>query len=121
MDHSALGLDPVEFFAQAALHGGGTLLIGRCSCGCVGCGDVSVEVFDNVTSVEWRTNHLSIGRTVFPRHEYMAAIEAGTADYSWETPGRTVERLVRELDFSDFRRQGLLFLKWTPSIGQGIG
>lgn len=112
IDQSALGLDPVEFFSQSSLLGSGMLLIGRCGCGCVGCGDVSVEVFRNADEVEWFSEYPPIGRITFDIVEHDRVISTGSDDHSWETVERTAERLISELDFSNLKSRDLIF-EWA--------
>lgn len=85
-----LGLDPPEFFAQFNApkeH----LLIGRCTCGVVGCGDYPVSVLRS-TSVDWVVGGVVIAQ--FDLHEYDRAISTAANDHTWETQGRRIERLV---------------------------
>lgn len=112
-DDKSLGIDPAEFFSQRALHGCGQLLIGRCSCGCVGCGDVAVFVSRSSNEVEWLTISPA-EKYVFEISEYDLALESAAADFSWETVERTAERLVSKLDYSEFKSNGLLF-KWASA------
>jgi hypothetical protein len=46
--------------------------------------------------------------------EYDLAVDAGAADVSWENIERTAERLVSKLDYSEFKRHGLLF-EWASA------
>jgi hypothetical protein len=112
VDKSSLGLDPVDFFAQAALLETGNLLIGRCGCGCLGCGDEAVSAVHDAGTVSWKSPHRWISGFVFERTGYLAAISRGRADTSWETVDRTAERLVSSLDFSVFERKGMKF-EWA--------
>ncbi|MBP9094123.1 hypothetical protein KBI23_24105 [bacterium] len=114
LEDGVLGIDPVEFFSQSALRGSGKLLIGRCKCGCVGCGDMIVSVSRSSTEVEWQ-HYFPVGpKYVFSVPEYDLAVEAGAADVSWENIERTAERLVSKLDYSEFKRHGLLF-EWASA------
>lgn len=114
LEDGVLGIDPVEFFSQSALRGSGKLLIGRCKCGCVGCGDITVTVSRSSTEVEWLHCFPPGPKYIFPLPEYDLAVEAGAADVSWENMGRTAERLVSKLDYSEFKRHGLLF-EWASA------
>ncbi|PMS17629.1 hypothetical protein C0Z18_19410 [Trinickia dabaoshanensis] len=107
-----LGLDPPEFFRQPELWAGGKLLIGRCSCGVVGCGDqfVDVEMFSD--QVAWRL--AQGGRVVFNKKQYEAALEQGAASTTWESLERTAERLVSGLDFSKRAERGYVF-QWASA------
>lgn len=88
---SVLGIDPPEFFTQAALTGGGQLLVGRCDCGCVGCGDVTVQVVRCHEEVGWfNTQNPSLK---FSATQYDATVDWAKNDTAWETPNRTAERL----------------------------
>lgn len=107
-DSKSLGLDPPEFFEQKSLTTSGNLRIGRCECGCVGCGDTYVKVLRSQDKVEWSFS--SGAETIeFDRVEYDREIERAAADFSWETPDRTVERLVSNLDYSSCEKLGLRF------------
>ncbi|WP_152601818.1 MULTISPECIES: hypothetical protein [Burkholderia] len=112
-----LGLDPPEFFGQPALRAGGEFLIGRCSCGVIGCGDqlADVEVFSD--QVVW---HLAQGhRIVFKKEQYEAALAQGAASTHWESPERTAERLVSCLDFSSRNERGYVFQWASTRIKRG--
>lgn len=89
-----LGVDPPEFFSQPNLLTGGRILVGRCDCGVVGCGDLEAEVTREGEHVEW-----VIGghRLVFEAGPYRQALRAAAADTSWEDTNREVERLVGEV------------------------
>ncbi|MBX9724582.1 MAG: hypothetical protein K2X81_24470, partial [Candidatus Obscuribacterales bacterium] len=114
LDDSLLGIDPVEFFSQTALRESGKLLIGRCGCGCVGCGNVSVVVTRSSTEVEWQPTCSALTKVVFSKPEYDLAIERGSADVSWENLERTAERLVSKLDYSECVKRGLVF-EWASA------
>lgn len=113
IDGEKLGIDPVEFFAQKPLLGSGRLLIGRCACGVVGCGDVSASVSRTSSEVEWLTSHTQ-ERFVFELHAYEHSIAAGASDTSWETIERTAERLVSALDYSQCLELGMSF-EWASA------
>lgn len=85
-----LGVDPPEFFAQF-----GTakdyLLIGRCTCGNVGCSDYPVRV-SRSDSVAWVVGDVVIAQ--FDVDQYDRAISAAANDHTWEPQGRRIERLV---------------------------
>jgi len=113
IDNSLLGIDPVEFFSQPSLRSSGELLIGRCECGCVGCGDVSVVVCRSSEKVEWLSVSPELA-FVFPLPGYDVTVAAGTSDVSWESLERTAERLVSKLDYSELAKRGLLF-EWASA------
>lgn len=112
IEKGALGIDPVEFFAQEALRSQGALLIGRCECGCVGCGDVTVSVKRIGEAIEWHTEYQWIAKLVFEPDEYERSIQTGASDFSWENVERTAERLVSKLDYSPLAKAGLIF-QWA--------
>jgi hypothetical protein len=90
-----LGIDPPFFFTQKNLFDTGELLIGRCTCGCEGCGDYHIEVSLNENSVIWsNSNGL---RLEFDRTKYENTVSIAKNDYSWEDKNRRVERYVSDL------------------------
>ncbi|WP_454056635.1 hypothetical protein [Cupriavidus sp. Marseille-Q8015] len=112
-----LGLDPPEFFGQPELRAGGRLIIGRCGCGVIGCGDqlADVEVFSD--QVAWC---LAQGRRfVFNKAQYEAALAQGAASTIWESIERTAERLVSGLDFSKRAERGYVFQWASARIKKG--
>jgi hypothetical protein len=113
-DPSTLGIDPPDFFAQAALRSDGELLVGRCSCGCVGCGDEFVTTSFTPSTVTWTGRRVAPAGMCFALSDYLAEIERAEADTSWETVERCAERLVRHLDFSVLTRQGISFV-WSSA------
>ena len=90
-----LGIDPPRFFAQGNLFEAGDLLIGRCTCGCEGCGDYPVFVSVNSNTITW--SNLSGLKLEFDRAEYNKAIQTAKNDQSWEDKNRRVERVVSDL------------------------
>ena len=109
---SGLGIDPPQFFAQKTLRESGSLLIGRCHCGVVGCGDMRVRVEVSGDRVLW---HLSNGGShAFERERYLDAITTAAASTDWETPQRHAERLVAMQDFSAMQDIGYLF-QWASA------
>lgn len=95
---SAMGLDPDDLFhGPNALRPDAydtTVTIGRCNCGCLGCGDIDVRIELEGDHVLWARS----GRTAwrFSRADYETEIRRAMSDTSWETPDRTAARLVRE-------------------------
>lgn len=90
-----LGIDPPQLFHDLAAFSDGELLIGRCDCGCIGCGDLFVDVHHGVDVTEWRSGSGDVVR--FDRGYYRARVEALVSDHSWEPLNRTVERLLDEM------------------------
>jgi hypothetical protein len=108
----SLGIDPPQFFRQPALGRGGNLLIGRCSCGDVGCGAVRVDVAVTDRRVTWqfgteRTYH-------FELQQYLDCFERASLNTTWESVGRTAERLVSSIDFARLSDQGYRF-EWAST------
>jgi hypothetical protein len=102
----SLGIDPPEFFRQPALGHDGTLLIGRCSCGVVGCGNVQVDVAVADQSVTWR---LRLDDTYqFELGQYLESFKSASANTAWESVGRTAERLVSSIDFAKLSKDTAL-------------
>jgi len=90
-----LGIDPPSFFVQKNLFGTGELLIGRCTCGCIGCADYPVQVSLSKNSIIWSdSNGL---RLEFDKLEYKNAVCITKNDYDWEDENRRVERYVSNL------------------------
>jgi hypothetical protein len=113
----ALGLDPVALFAEKKLFTQGHALIGRCVCGCVGCCDEGVEVIRGPGTVQW---HTGAGTFSFNSDEYDAVMKGACADTSWETPERTAERLVNQIDFSKYAIPENSFFEWASArCGEG--
>jgi len=112
MGDDLLGLDPPQLFRQPALSRGGDLVVGRCSCGDAGCGAVRVDVEVADRSVTWqvgteRTYH-------FELQQYLECIERASRNTSWESVGRTAERLVSLVDFSRMADRGYRF-EWAST------
>ncbi len=110
MADDLLGLDPPQFFRQPALSRGGNLVVGRCSCGDAGCGAVRVDVEVADRCVTWqfgteRSYH-------FELQQYLECIERASLNTSWESVGRTVERLVSSVDFLRMADLGYRF-EWA--------
>jgi hypothetical protein len=108
----SLGIDPPQFFRQPALGRGGKLLIGRCSCGDVGCGPVLVDVSVADRRVSWqfgteRAYH-------FELHQYLECFEHASLNTTLESVGRTAERLVSSIDFATLSDQGYRF-EWAST------
>ncbi len=90
-----LGIDPHEFFGQHNLLTTGLLLIGRCSCGVIGCDDYSVYVTVFADKVTWANkNGLKLE---FDKSVYEKAISSAKTDFSWESMERRVERLTNDI------------------------
>ncbi len=90
-----LGLDPPVFFNQNNFFKTGTLMIGRCTCGCEGCSDYPVTVNVDNDHIGWTDNNgLNLE---FQKADYEKAITETRNDYSWEDNNRQVERFVSEL------------------------
>ena len=87
-----LGLDPEMLETELLGKGAGTLLIGRCWSGIVGCHDLNVEVTRTERSVLW-TDHGTIFLRFKPA-QYDAEVARFAQDKSWETVERTVEREI---------------------------
>ena len=88
----SLGIDPPEFFRQSALLQGGRLLIGRCSCGVMGCDDVYASVVKADGSVTWELSGNL--KYKFDPSNYSATIGAAATSTDWESIERTAERIV---------------------------
>jgi len=111
-----LGIDPPEFFTQSALYEGGDLLVGRCSCGVVGCGDVFVTVDCIDAHIVWKDHRGGVH--VFDRDRYIATVEQASIATDWESPQRCAERLISKLDFSSVEQTGHVYEWASTRIGK---
>lgn len=114
---SDLGLDPPQFFKQPGLLKGGEILIGRCSCGVLGCGDQQVEV--EITGDQFIWFLAGDRRIEFDRTQYETAIAQNASNTAWESLERTAERLVGSLDFSGRAERGYVFQWASARIKKG--
>lgn len=73
----------------------GKLLVGRCSCGVIGCGDITVDITTERETVFWLT--VNEHKFIFEKGGYNRTIEAARTDFSWEDLNRKVERHVSEI------------------------
>lgn len=111
LDASTLGLDPPEFFSQLALRSTGELIVGRCDCGVLGCGDTTVDVSRELGCVKW-TNASGLDLS-FDENEYDRAISVASTDFSWEDCKRESERLAGQT-LSGFELDGYRF-QWAST------
>lgn len=99
---AGMGMDPYDvivpknrFLPQDAPH---ELPAARCGCGVYGCGVTDLYVTPDPSTGriewEWRVERPMRDRPVFDWTQYVDACERLSADTSWETPDRTVGRLV---------------------------
>jgi len=109
---TSLGLDPPDFFEQVALTKGGEILIGRCSCGVIGCGNTSIEVEVAEKSIFWSQPRSK--KYEFEKSVYCLAISDAAKNTSWESLERTAERLVSNLNFSSKSENGYKF-QWASA------
>jgi hypothetical protein len=107
-----LGLDPPQLFQQPALGRNGVLLIGRCSCGDVGCGAFRAEVAVAGERVSWRVG--DDHSFTFDKQQYLECFERASQDTTWESVGRTAERLVSSIDLARLSEYGYRF-EWTST------
>ncbi len=112
-----LGLDPPDFFQQRELLTGGKVLIGRCGCGVVGCGDQGADVEILSDQVIWVLAHGR--RVVFNKRQYESALALGASSTTWESLERTAERFVGMLDFSARAERGYIFQWASARIKKG--
>jgi hypothetical protein len=88
-----LGIDPHQFFAQFSNPDAGHLLIGRCRCGEVGCGDYRVSIERGPRDVKW---HGTVDME-FDLAQYEEAVRRASNDFSWEDQKRRAERLTDDI------------------------
>ena len=106
LDPDDLLVEPCVLRADSTLH---VALIGRCSCGIVGCGSVEVKIQKDSDRVIWTAKDSS--RSVqFQVTQYDAEVERALRDHSWETPERTAGRLISQaVDKTSLARRGFEF------------
>ncbi len=109
---SHLGLDPPELVKQLTEHPPSRLIVARCSCGVLGCGDVVATLIRTAKTVEWSC--VNRQPVVFDAEHFDNQIRALTNDHSWEPAGRTVERLLDEMFFGKVTDDGYLF-EWSST------
>jgi hypothetical protein len=117
LGEDSLGIDPPNFFGQPALWINGNLLVGRCVCGCEGCGDTFVDTAFGENTVVW-TNESGL-RLTFDRAEYQREITRASLDFSWEDENRRVERLVADV-FAKSEIDGFVFDWASARIKKGV-
>jgi hypothetical protein len=112
LQEDSLGIDPTELFRQPALGNAGKLLIGRCSCEVVGCGDVIADISVADGFVTWR---LGVDQSYrFEIQQYLECFAGAAQDTTWESTGRTAERVVSSLSFEQLEILGYRF-QWAST------
>jgi len=107
-----MGMDPPDLFRQFSECNTGRLLVGRCECGVVGCGDVFVYVTRYEKYVGWQVSDAQSFR--FDRIDYDETIARLLGDDSWEDLNRRVERLIKKQFFGTTIDDGLDF-NWASA------
>ena len=110
-----LGLDPEMLKTELVGEGVGTLIVGRCWSGIVGCHDVKVEVTRTERSVQWSGPGETLLR--FNPAQYDAEVARFAQDTSWETVERTVEREIEPL-FRGTTIKGGFEFEWVSARGR---
>ena len=101
------GLDPAMLEAELLGKSVGSLIVGRCWCGMIGCNDVKVEVARNKAYVHWsRSNGTGL---VFIAARYDAELARFAQDKSWEPLERIVSREIEDLFRGTNIRRGFEF------------
>ena len=108
-----LGCDPTSFFSQNFLKNEPEIIIGRCTCGCEGCSDLSIELILEENTVIWKNENYNFE---FDFNEYRKIIWNAKNDYSWEDINRRVERLVRYIFEGAIVNTGYLFGSFSVSL-----
>jgi hypothetical protein len=115
------GLDPVQsvenepaLLEQEALTKSGELTYARWSWQS---GEIAYDTFEVIRTdqtVIWTRDSMKGPSFTFAVNQYEEAIAQFRTDYSWETPKRTVERLIGDLDYSALKRYGMSF-SWVSA------
>lgn len=98
---AGMGMDPFDVFVPAnrlvAAAEPSTAIVARCSCGEYGCANTAVTITRSGEVVQWEWLHKKpIDRNPrFDAAEYDREVARVAADHAWESPERTVRRLVR--------------------------
>ncbi|HEX6376888.1 MAG TPA: hypothetical protein VFZ91_14345 [Allosphingosinicella sp.] len=106
------GLDPPMLTAELLGKGVGTLLVGRCWCGIVGCNDLKVEVTRRESSVLW--SGFGATRLRFDSAQYDAEVARFAQDRSWETVERAARREIEHIFRGTVIRGGFEF-EWAST------
>lgn len=120
----SMGLDPDELLVEPCplltANGARPTLIGRCCCGDVGCGPVEVSISTDGAVISWTTAVRTTG-VRFDAAQYRAEVLRALADRSWETPDRTVARLIRSsVDRARLAEAGLEFSWASGRVSRGM-
>ena len=115
---TVLGLDPEMLKTELLEKGVGTLIVGRCWSGIVGCHDLKVEVTRTERSVQWSRSGALLLR--FNPAQYDAEVSRFAQDTSWETVERTVEREIKPLFRGTTIRGGFEFEWVSARDGRGL-
>jgi hypothetical protein len=108
-DH--LGLDPPDFSRELIDPLAPSLHVGRCSCGCMGCGDVVVAVEATDRAVIWNEN---ARRVAFDKAQYLSEIQRACLDQSWRPLNRQVEHKLDQF-FADYILDACCTFRWTST------
>jgi hypothetical protein len=85
-----LGLDPPDLIFELRRTDRDRIIVGRCTCGVIGCDDLVVKVVRTAETVEWsRPDGPAVA---FDADQFDDVVGTLARDYSWEPLGRTVER-----------------------------
>ncbi|MBI5501084.1 MAG: hypothetical protein HY907_12635 [Deltaproteobacteria bacterium] len=108
-----IGLDPDDILVEPCpllpAAEARTVIVGRCDCGYVGCGSVEVTVSTDGRVVAWTSKERPAG-VRFDAVQYTAEVRRALAEHGWETPDRTVARLISSsIDRDHLAHSGLEF------------
>jgi hypothetical protein len=108
-----IGLDPDDLLTDPcplrAENSPRPVIIGRCSCGIVGCGSVEVEIRRDHDHVMWMSMDSS-QQVCFLAAQYDAEVNRALQDHSWETPERKAARLIfQAVDRGALALRGFVF------------
>lgn len=84
-----LGLDPPDLIDALHPAAKGDILVGRCNCGCLGCGDVFARITKQEDCIVW---HYEDQTFRFSAVSYKAALTKLATNHDWEDINRHVER-----------------------------
>lgn len=90
-----LGLDPPDLVRELTIGNQTHLVLGRCCCGVLGCGDLVVEMKLIGDAVEWSRRNFET--VVFDSREYDRQVIMLAQDQSWEPICRAAERHLNQM------------------------
>jgi hypothetical protein len=112
------GLDPPMLATELLDKGVGTLLVGLCWCGFIGCRDVEVEVVRTAYMVRWTRPGFTVLR--FNPAQYDSEVARFAEDRSWESVERAAAREIGDIFRGTRIKGGFEFSGVSTRTGKGF-